>query len=325
MACESAGVHERRPRHPLPQRPAQLLEPGQIARQAGGQGHVLLGRLGRQLLQVEVAQLAPAGPPDRRPARHREGRDPHPEGIQAGGVPVVGQGVQAEIDPVVELQILGPRSLVDERDACRINLLPLQPGQDLVPRRALWRHHQEARPGTARSTRAQSARHPAVDLAEGVQAAEGDRAGFQGRQRAHRRLVGQRVVTPEGVRQAHGFLGVEGVEQPRRIEVGIGQAVVDGRQPGRPGISQPGDLHRRRLAGEDQEPVVGRVQPEVDEDVDPVAAHQVGDLRVGEPRDVAPDVGIAAQPIGQGVGAGHLGIAEDLELRRDRGSTAEGP
>ena len=28
----------------------------------------------------------------------------------------------------------------------------------------------------------------------------------------------------------------------------------------------------------------------------------------------APDVGMAAQPLGQGVGVGHLGITEDLEL-----------
>ena len=45
-----------------------------------------------------------------------------------------------------------------------------------------------------------------------------------------------------------------------------------------------------------------------------IAAHQVGKLLVGEAHDVAPDVGMAAQPRGHRVGQEYLSIAEDLEL-----------
>ncbi len=90
--------------------------------------------------------------------------------------------------------------------------------------------------------------------------------------------------------------------------------IIDRRQSGRSGISQPGNLHGRRLAGEEQKPIIGRMQFEVDQDVDLVAPHQVGSLLIGEPGNAAPDVGIAAQTIGHGIRLRSMGITEDLEL-----------
>ena len=59
---ETWGIHQRRARHPLTHRRAELGQAGKVLGQPGGNAHELLGSLGDQLRQTEVAQLANAGP-----------------------------------------------------------------------------------------------------------------------------------------------------------------------------------------------------------------------------------------------------------------------
>ena len=92
---------------------------------------------------------------------------------------------------------------------------------------------------TALRTWAQSLSTASVDFAEVVEAAERDIALLQGRQRADRRLARERIVAPEGVGQADRFLRVAVVVEARRIEIGVGEAVVDGRKAGGARIGQP--------------------------------------------------------------------------------------
>ena len=82
------------------------------------------------------------------------------------------------------------------------------------------------------------------------------------------------------------------IVKPRRVDVGVGEAVVDGRKAGGARIGEPADLNGRRLAGEDQETIPGHVHGQVDENVDPVLADEPGDLLVGKAGDVPPDVGV---------------------------------
>jgi hypothetical protein len=56
------------------------------------------------------------------------------------------------------------------------------------------------------------------------------------------------------------------------------------------------------------------VHGQVDENVDPVLAHEPGDLLVGEAGDVAPDVGVRTEPRGDPVRTSDIGIAKDLEV-----------
>ena len=58
----------------------------------------------------------------------------------------------------------------------------------------------------------------------------------------------------------------------------VGQTIVHGRHAGRVLIAQVGDLDRGRLAGEDQQPVAADVSGQVDQDVDLVLPHQLGNL-----------------------------------------------
>ncbi len=68
----------------------------------------------------------------------------------------------------------------------------------------------------------------------------------------------------------------------------IGEQVVHRRQPGRPFVADPGDLNRGRFAGEDQQPVAGRVSGQVEKDVDPVRADLLRQSLVAHAEYIAP-------------------------------------
>ena len=126
--------------------------------------------------------------------------------------------------------------------------------------------------------------------------------------------LGERIVAPEGVGKADRFLRVVVIVQPRRVDVGVSEAVVNGRKAGGARIGKPGDLNGRRLAGEDQQTIPGHVHGQVDENVDPVLADEPGDLLVGKTDDAPPDVGERTEPRGDLVRTSDIGIAINLEV-----------
>ena len=125
---------------------------------------------------------------------------------------------------------------------------------------------------------------------------------------------GKRIVAPEGVGKADRFLRVVVIVKPRRVDVGVSEAVVNGRKAGRARIGKPADLNRRRLAGENQETIPGHVHRQVDENVDPVLADERGDLLVGKSGDAPPDVGERTEPCGDLVWTSNIGVAVNLEV-----------
>ena len=138
---------------------------GQVAGQSGRDRHELLGSFRRQFLEAQVAQLAPAGPADHRLAQQRQGRDPHPECVQAGGVTVVGQRIQARDrsdDRASDTPAAGVcrRSPRGPRRSLRARARPGH-GPALEPGGARSTSRDR---GTARSTSAQSVRHPSLTL-----------------------------------------------------------------------------------------------------------------------------------------------------------------
>ena len=52
---------------------------------------------------------------------------------------------------------------------------------------------------------------------------------------------------------------------------------------------------------------------QVHEDVNAVLADELGHLVVAPAHDIAPDVGMALKPSGEGIGTDHVGVAKDLE------------
>jgi hypothetical protein len=111
------------------------------------------------------------------------------------------------------------------------------------------------------------------------------------------------------------LLGVVGIGGPSRVEVGIGEAVVDGGQAGGCGHAEHAHLDRRRLASEDEQAIVGGVEGEVDENIDPVGADPVGELKIAQAGDAAPGAGKLLQLLGDTVGSPHVGVGHEVSRR----------
>ena len=77
------------------------LEPGHVASQLHSDTNEVFRRPSRQLCRTHVGQLAQSRPSDYRVAHEREHRHAHPQRIQTGGVAIVGESVQCDIDLAV--------------------------------------------------------------------------------------------------------------------------------------------------------------------------------------------------------------------------------
>ena len=278
----------------------------------------MFGARGDQFRQAQIRQLTQAGPPYYRLPHQGNDRHAHPKTVEAGRVPIVGDRIQSDVDAVVVPQILGTGLVNDEHHPLRANSFLNQQVQNLPAMRAFPGQDRQPRTRDGRKNLRPKLEDLRIDLAEVVKAAERDIALLCRWQGVDRRLAVQRIVTPKGLRQANRFLRVASVEKTGRIEVRIGDAIVDRPKARRARIGQPRDLHGRRLAGEDQQAIVGHVHGQVDEDVDPVLADRCGHLLVVQSDDAPPAVGVAAQPLRDGIGTGDVGVAEDLEMLGDR-------
>ncbi len=94
----------------------------------------------------------------------------------------------------------------------------------------------------------------------------------------------------------------------------VDEEAVHRRQPGgAAGANHVGDLRRRGSPGEGQQPVARRVAGQVHQHVDAVSPNPVRDLLVREAHRRAPGVGQPPEPLGDGVGPGHVRIADQLD------------
>ena len=64
--------------------------------------------------------------PNHRLTHDRNDGHPHPERVQAGGMPVVGDRIEANVDAVVDLEILRARSAGNKGDAVGRDRFPFQ-------------------------------------------------------------------------------------------------------------------------------------------------------------------------------------------------------
>src|SRR5208337_3268670 len=183
--------------------------------------------------------------------------------------------VEPDVDAVVEFQILWARQSGNEGHTIGLDAFQFQQVQGVLAMGAFG--GQEHEPGAIDSLEdlGPKLQDRNVHFAEVVEAAERDVAVFQGRQRVDRRFAGKRIVAPESVWKADRFLRVVVVVEARRIDVGVGKAVVDGRKASGAWIGKPAYLHGRGLAGENQDTIPGHVHAQVHENVDLVLADQL--------------------------------------------------
>jgi hypothetical protein len=99
-----------------------------------------------------------------------------------------------------------------------------------------------------------------------------------------------------------------------RIGDRIRDAEIHRREAGGIRIAEHRELERCRTAGKRQHPVSGGVPTKVDEDIDLVLHHHPCDLFIRKSHDRPPGIGQIFELFGGLVGAGHIGIARDVEM-----------
>ena len=110
-----------------------------------------------------------------------------------------------------------------------------------------------------------------------------------------------------------GLFGVGGGIASRRVEIGVGEAVVHGLQAGGGAVGEVGDLQGCRLAGEDEEAAALHEHGKVHEDVDGVRANEGGDLIVADAFDGVPVIRVSPDVGGECVGRFDVAVAKDLD------------
>ena len=179
-----------------------LAEAGE-ARKVGGKrdsdAHELLRRVGGQFRKAEVGEQ---GEPCARGcgvADEVDDGNPHPEGVEAGGLAGVGERVESDVDAVVQFEVRRPGLPADEGHTLAFDPCPLQQFRSALACGAVWCKQNQPRAIDGAENPCPERQDEFVDLAEIVEAAECDLAAVQGRQGIHGRPAGERVVAPEGI------------------------------------------------------------------------------------------------------------------------------
>ena len=94
----------------------------------------------------------------------------------------------------------------------------------------------------------------------------------------------------------------------------VRQSVVHRRHARGVLITQIGHLHGGRFSSEHRQPILANVPRQIDQNVDSILTHQVGQLSMRESGRLAPAIGPGLKPRGCFVRAVQIGVAKHLEL-----------
>ena len=126
--------------------------------------------------------------------------------------------------------------------------------------------------------------------------------------------MGRRTIAAPGVRQRQRLLeSAVGVLGGRRLEKAVGDPVIHGFEPRSGGITEPGELHRRRLAGKNEQAIAGGAQRKIDEQVNAIFPDSGRQRVIGERADLAPQVGAVPEALSSLIDNGISRIEHDLE------------
>ena len=250
----------------------------------------------------------------RRATGQRDDRQSHPERVERGDGAVVGEGVEADVELMIAVEVSRPRDAPGELDPIRADSPLKEQRPHCLQVSTGLRMNDQAR---ARQRLQDGKPHPQrrlADLGEVVQAAEGDEAITERGQRGNGRRFFGRLVAPVAVGKPYRTLGVIAIAGAGGVEIPIAQTIVDRRQPGRGDHAEHGHLNGRWLAGKDQQPIVARVQRQVDQDVDPVGTDLIGHLEVGKTQGRTPNVRQGLELLGVVVARPHVGVGDEFGL-----------
>lgn len=287
----------------------------EVSGEFDGPADVLLGTVGDPLGEAELGELAqpPAG--DGKISHQREHGHAHPESVEAGGVAVVGEGIDHQVDAVVLLEVGQHGAGRDELHAVGGRTLEPQKRPDAVAMPARWRKQDKARSRECGEESRPKAEDRVGDLPEAIETAEGDVASGQCGQGIDRKpATDGSVVAPEAVRKVDDLLRAGRRRDAGGIEEAIAEPVVDGVKAGATGVASKADLHRSGPPREDEQSMPRGVLGEVDEEIDAVGANLVGEGFIAQRAGLTPVVGCGGEALGKRVAPGDVGVAKDLEL-----------
>lgn len=278
--------------HPLPQPVAKSEQAVTVRRQGDAEGDIIVLRVRDQFVEIQGAEHGCAGALGGDGAAQGHERHAHAERVTARRAAIVGERVEGDVDPMVQLEVALAHSTLED-EAVEVDPGAAEAFIDLsahLGSLGVTYHHEEPRIRHGGEDAAPALKGRVAHLLEPVQYAEGDgtvvleRGAVAHRRQFVREPVGRGHAgkTPQG-------LGVEGVGGVAILHV-VGEAVIERAQARRRRVPHPRHLDRRRLAGEQHQPVVGAVAGQIHEDIDPVRLDPVGRLFVADRGDVQPVV-----------------------------------
>ena len=262
----------------------------------------------------------------RRATGQRDHRDAHPEGIQRGDAAVVGEGIEAQVQAVIAVGDTDSRAPGDELDAVAGDAAVLEQPEYAYPMTAvLGMDQQSRRRAGARRSVHHSSRAGRLTLAELIQAAERHEAVLRAPAIRRPAAVVRRLIAPEAVREPDRSLGVDRRRSRPAGRGSVGQAIVDRRQAGRArhgracvtctGAGLRAKTSRRLLAvcrarSTRMSIRSSRIRSATCSSLRPAVSCQRSARR--------------PEPLGDGVGGPHVGVADDLGSAGDRDGRSSG-
>src|SRR5262249_5248954 len=158
-----------------------------------------------QFRHAQVHELAEAGAADDGLAYLCDDGDAHPEGIEAGGVAVVGKCIETDIDAMVMFEIIAAFDPEGELKAVCGGARGFHGLRNSPTRAAFSREQDKARIGNGTHDLRPELQAALVDLARIIQTAKGDVAVANARKPGDR-LRDERIVAPERVGESDGGL-----------------------------------------------------------------------------------------------------------------------
>lgn len=203
---EGGVVHEGGGFHAVAEGAAEVGEAGEVLGEGDGEGDEVGGGLAGEFGEGEVIELGPGGAAEEAVADDGGDGDAHEEGVHTGRVAVAGEGVEGEVDLVIELVVIAGGEAVGEADAAGGDAVGVEITGYAVAVGARGCEEEELGVGEGVHDLDPEVVNAFVEFAEVIEVAEGEVAVGEGGKVVDGDFDGG-VVAPEGVGQAEGFFG----------------------------------------------------------------------------------------------------------------------
>ena len=180
----------------------RLASRGRSRASPDGDLHVFFARVTDEFRQAEVTEEAESTARDGKFSDEAHQRDAHPKRIEARRVAIIGEGVECDVETVIQFEVSVSWAWNDEFHPVRLNPAAFEKIQHPPAMAAFGAQNQQSRFRNFAKYFCPEIQLGFVDFAKAVQASKGHEAVFRGRQFGSRRAAIPRgVVAPEAVEE----------------------------------------------------------------------------------------------------------------------------